>query len=143
MRLNSRCFLAYAFSIDPETAVRIAMKEDSMSGFGNIVQMLKQEQDRLTKQMEGVSAALSAFAAVYGKRSETRSRISAAGRARIAAAQKARWAKQREKKSNAKVVALPKRHGMSAEARKKIASAQRARWARIRAAEAKPAKRSA
>jgi hypothetical protein len=103
-----------------------------MSG---IVQQLKQEHDRLTKQIQGISAALSAFGATYTNGSRTRRKISASGRARIAAAQKARWAKVKAKNGKANVVPLPKKRIMSAVARKKIAAAQRARWAKVRAAQ--------
>jgi hypothetical protein len=51
-----------------------------MTQLDGAVRLLKAEHDRLTKQMRGVSAALSAFGAEYGKRN-TVSRISAAGRA--------------------------------------------------------------
>ena|SRR5580658_707878 len=50
-----------------------------------------------------------------------KSKMSAAGRARIIAAQKARWAKV-------------KKRTMSAAARAKIAAIARARWAKVRAA---------
>ena len=102
-----------------------------MSG---IIQQLKKEHDRLSKQIQGISAALSAFGAAYGKATGTRGRMSAAGRARIVAAQKARWTKVKAKNRKADVVAVPKKRTMSAAARKKIATAQRARWARVRAA---------
>lgn len=102
-----------------------------MSG---IVQQLKKEHDRLSKQIQGISAALSAFGAAYGKTTGTRGRMSAAGRARIIAAQKARWAKVKAKNGKADVVTVPKKRTMSAAARKKIAAAQRARWAKARAA---------
>lgn len=105
-----------------------------MSNLAGVVRLLKKEQDRLTRELRGIGAALAAFGAAYGKSSRTRARISAAGRARIAAAQRARWAKSREKGGNVKVVTMPKKRTMSAAARKKIAAAQRARWAKVRAA---------
>jgi hypothetical protein len=65
-----------------------------------------------------------------------RTKISAAGIAKIRAAQKARWAKvaasKTEKVSVAKVA--PKKRTMSAAAKAKIAAAARARWAKIKAA---------
>jgi len=105
-----------------------------MTNFGNIVEMLKEEQERLTKQMQGISAALAAFGSAYGKPAAGSRRMSAAGRARIAAAQRARWAKVKAKAEKGNVVTLPKQRTISAAARKKIAAAQRARWAKIRAA---------
>jgi hypothetical protein len=103
-----------------------------MTNLGGVVQMLKQEQDRLTKEMKAIGAALSAFGETYAKRTTTRGKISAAGRARIAAAQRARWAKARGEHTN--VLSIPKKRTMSASARKRIAAAQRARWAKVRAA---------
>ena len=60
-----------------------------------------------------------------------KSKMSAAGRAKIAAAQKARWAKV--KKPAAKPV-LKKKSTMSAAGRAKISAAAKARWAKVKAA---------
>ena len=68
--------------------------------------------------------------------------MSAAGKARIVAAQKARWAKIRAAKPQAKAVvtavkAAPparKKFTMSAAAKAKISAAAKARWAKIKAA---------
>jgi hypothetical protein len=104
-----------------------------MANLAGVVQLLKKEHGRLTKELQGISAALAAFGKTYGKQTETR-RLSAAARARIAAAQRARWAKVRASKSTGRNgTAAPKRT-MSAAARKRIAVAQRARWAKVRAA---------
>jgi len=105
-----------------------------MTNLAGVVQMLKKEQDRLTKQMKAISAALLAFGAAYGTETGTRSRMSAAGRARIAAAQRARWAKVKAKSGKSNVVTMPKKRTMSAAARRKIAAAQRARWAKVKGA---------
>jgi hypothetical protein len=104
-----------------------------MKTMDNVVQLLKKEHERLTKQIQGVSAALAAFGASYSGGSGTR-KISAAGRARIAAAQRARWAKMKSGGNKGSVVTMPKTRTMSAAARKRIAAAQRARWARVKAA---------
>jgi hypothetical protein len=101
-----------------------------MTNMGDIVQALKKERERLTNQIEGISAALSAFSAAYGKQNGVRGKMSAAGRARIAEAQRRRSAKLKAKN----VVATPKKRTMSAAARRKIAAAQRARWAKIKKA---------
>jgi hypothetical protein len=83
------------------------------SNFGNfgtqqlgtldIAAILRSERDRVARQLEGLNAALAAFAGSYvGKDSGTargRGRLSAAARARIAAAQRARWAKFKGRKS--------------------------------------------
>ena len=105
-----------------------------MTQLDSAVRLLKAEHDRLTKQMRGISAALSAFGAAYRKRTTGR-KISAAGRARIAEAQRLRWAKVKGTSSLTKDVA-PKKRTMSA-ARKRIAAAQRVRWAKVKAAERK------
>jgi hypothetical protein len=105
-----------------------------MTNLGGVVQMLKREHERLTKQMEGISAALTAFGAAYGKPTKTRRKMSASGRARIAAAQRARWAKVKSKDGSKNVVTMPKKRTLSAAARRKVAAAQRARWAKVKAA---------
>ena len=102
-----------------------------MANLASVVQQLRKEHDRLTREIRGVTAALAAFGAMYGKRTGNR-RISAAGRAKIAAAQRARWARVR----NGGPPAAPKKRTMSAAARKKIAAAQRARWAKLKAKKA-------
>jgi hypothetical protein len=105
-----------------------------MTNMGGVVRMLKNEQDRLTKELRGIGAALAAFGTTYGQRTRTRRRMSAAGRARIAAAQRARWAKLRVKPGKQNLITMPKKRTLSAAARKRIASAQRARWAKVKAA---------
>jgi hypothetical protein len=102
-----------------------------MNNLAGVVQLLKKEQDRLTRELHGIGAALAAFGSAYGKGTGTR-KLSASARARIAAAQRARWAKVRSGQ-NQKVVTMPKKRTMSAGARKRIAAAQRARWAKVRA----------
>ena len=98
-----------------------------------VVRLLKKEQDRLTKELRGISAALAAFGNADGNGTGTR-RLSASARARIAAAQRARWAKVRENKgTQAKVVPIRRKRTLSAAARKRIAAAQRARWANVKA----------
>jgi hypothetical protein len=105
-----------------------------MSNLAGVVRLLKKEQDRLTKELRGIGAALAAFGKAYGKQAGSRGRLSAAARARIAAAQRARWAKVREKEgTQAKVVPILRKRTLSAAARRKIAAAQRARWARVKA----------
>lgn len=60
-----------------------------------------------------------------------KSRMSAAGRARIIAAQKKRWAKVNAAKGSKP--ARAKKRTMSAAARAKIAAIARARWAKVKA----------
>jgi hypothetical protein len=54
-----------------------------MANLAGVVQLLKKEQGRLTKELQGISAALAAFGKTYGKQTGTRGRLSAAARARI------------------------------------------------------------
>ena len=104
-----------------------------MDNLVGVVRLLRKEQDRLTRELRGIGAALAAFGSAYGKGKNTR-KLSAAARARIAAAQRARWAKVRAgNRQNEKVVTMPKKRTMSVAGRKRIAAAQRARWAKVRA----------
>jgi hypothetical protein len=72
-----------------------------------IVEVLKTEHQRLSKQVEAIGAALSAFGAAYSdpkvqKSATKRKTMSAAARKKIGAGQKLRWAKikaQKAKKS--------------------------------------------
>jgi hypothetical protein len=60
----------------------------------SIIGQLKQERDRIEKQLSGLNAALRALAFISGgKPSRKRRKMSAKSRANIAAAQRARWAK--------------------------------------------------
>ena len=74
-----------------------------MGTVSKIVKQLKKERDLVEKQLSGLNAALSAFAGAYtgngNKPTRNRSKMSAAGRARIAAAQRKRWAKIRAKRT--------------------------------------------
>jgi len=104
-----------------------------MSNLAGVVRLLKKEQDRLTKELRGIGAALAAFGNSFGKGTGTR-KLSASARARIAAAQRARWAKVRKKAgAPSKVVAMRAKRTLSAAGRKRIAAAQRARWAKVKA----------
>jgi hypothetical protein len=100
-----------------------------MSNLAGVVRLLKKEQDRLTKELRGIGAALAAFGKGYGKVTGTRT-LSAAARERIAVAQRTRWAKVRE---TAKVVPIRAKRTLSVAARRKIAAAQTARLAKVKA----------
>src|ERR1700730_16314870 len=104
-----------------------------MANLTGVVRLLKKEQDRLTKELRGIGAALAAFGKTYGKQTGTRGRLSAAARARIGAAQRARWAKVKASKSQGRMAAAAPRRTISAAARKKMVAAQRARWAKVKA----------
>lgn len=112
-----------------------------MTNLAGVIQQLRKERDQAARMVERLDTALAALNGdSYGKRTGTRRKISAAGRARIAAAQRARWAKVRgngAQKQN--VVSMPKKKTMSAAARRKIATAQRARWAKVKASQKKSA----
>jgi len=70
-----------------------------MANVSSILRQLKQERDRVERQLSGLNAAITAFAGMYGGRpSGKRRKMSAKSRAKIAAAQRARWAKFRAKK---------------------------------------------
>jgi hypothetical protein len=119
-------------------------EENSMANLAGVVQQLRKERDQAARMVERLDAALAALnGGSHGKRTGTRSRLSAAARARIAAAQRARWAKVRANggPQKAKIVTMPKnkKKTMSAAARRKIAAAQRARWAKVKAAQKKSA----
>jgi hypothetical protein len=108
-----------------------------MSNMAGVVQQLKKEHERLTREIRGIAAALAAFGATYGN-SSGRRKLSPAARERIAAAQRARWAKVRSNGGPAKtVVSIPKKRTMSAAARKRIVAAQKARWAAWKAKQKK------
>ena len=108
-----------------------------MSQLDAVVRLLKKEHDLLSRQIQGISAALSAFGAAYGKPKARRSKMSAAGRARIAAAQRLRWSKLKKTSGQTKDVSgIPKKRTMSAAGRKRIATAQKLRWAKVRSAKA-------
>src|ERR1700682_5467516 len=105
-----------------------------MANLAGVVQLLKKEHGRLTKDLQGVSAALAPFGKTYGRQTGTRGRLSAAARARIGAAQRARWARVRASKGPGRNGAAAPKRTISAAARKRIAAAQRARWAKVKAA---------
>jgi len=97
---------------------------------------LKAERDKAAQQLNGLNAALAAFAGAYGGRDGVRAprrrKLSAKGLANIRAAQKARWAKQKSA-STASPKGAPKRR-ISVAGRARIAAAARARWAKVKAA---------
>ena len=72
-----------------------------MLTMNGLLKQLKQERDRVQKQLSGLNAAISAFTGAYTgttKPARVRRKMSAKARAKIAAAQRARWAKFRAKK---------------------------------------------
>lgn len=72
-----------------------------MANVSSIIAQLKQERDRVERQLSGLNAALTAFVNVYGgKPNRKRRKMSAKSRAKIAAAQRRRWAKVRAKRKS-------------------------------------------
>jgi hypothetical protein len=111
-----------------------------MTQLAGVVNLLKKEHDRLSRQIQGVSAALSAFGAAYAKPTAKRRTISAAGKARIAEAQRLRWSKLKGNNARAKSgVSVSKKRTISAASRRRIAAAQKLRWAKVKAAQKKAA----
>jgi len=111
-----------------------------MVNLAGVVQQLQRERDQAARTVDRLDAALAALNGAYGKGTRTRSRMSAAGRARIAAAQRAQWAKLRANGGQKRnVVSMPKKKTMAGSARRKIAAAQKARWAKVKAAQKKSA----
>jgi hypothetical protein len=70
-----------------------------MANLSAIVKQLKTERDRVRKQLNGLEAALAAFASAYSGSKPSSRKLSRKSRAKIAAAQRARWAKVRKSKA--------------------------------------------
>ena len=97
----------------------------------DIIALLKAERDKVARQLNGLNAALAAFAGTYKTgSSRPRRKMSAAARARISAAQKARWAKA--KGQEVFPIKAGKRR-MSAAGLANLRKATKARWAKVRA----------
>lgn len=86
-------------------------------------------QEKIAALQDELTSYFGGSASSPAKAPRRKSRMSAAGRARIIAAQKARWAKVK----SGKRPAAKRKRTMSAAARAKIAAAARARWARAKA----------
>jgi hypothetical protein len=87
---------------------------------------LKDQINKLEKELGSILGVSTPATA-----SPKKSKMSAAGRAKIAAAQKARWAKVKKTKL---APVVKKKSKMSAAGRAKIAAAAKARWAKVKAA---------
>ena len=98
----------------------------------NIISLLKSERDKLTRHLQGLNAALSAFSDEYrdgASRPRRKRKLSAKALTNIRAAQKARRLRESAAKRTPK--RTPQRH-FSAAGLAKIRAAQRARWARAK-----------
>jgi hypothetical protein len=107
-----------------------------MVNLAGVVRQLKQERDRVEKQLSGLNAALAAFVGVYRGAEPARKRRKTSSAAKRQAPVAAQEVKQSVKTKSR--VTKPKRT-MSLAARRKIASAQRARWAARKAEQKKSA----
>ncbi len=104
-----------------------------MPNLSSVVRQLKQERDRVEKQLSGLNAAIAAFVGVYrGSKSARKGGKTAKPKASRATR------KAKPSPTSKSSVVKPKRT-MSAAARRKIASAQKARWAARKAEENKSA----
>jgi hypothetical protein len=90
-------------------------------------------QEKIASLQAELSSYLGGSASSPSAAPRRKSRMSAAGRARIIAAQKARWAKVKAASASGGPTAKTKKRTMSAAARAKIAAAARARWAKAKA----------
>src|SRR6202030_4441529 len=99
--VTTACFCSNDSDRNPSNCrpATIPARGNTMAKLSGVVQLLKKEHERLTKELHGISAALAAFGKSYGKQTGTRGTLSAAARARIGAAQRARWAKMRASKN--------------------------------------------
>ncbi len=79
-----------------------------MANISGVVTQLRQERDRLSRELDRLDNAIAALGHIGGRRNgrtgfatrrerRPRRKLSAAARARIAAAQRARWAKVKAK----------------------------------------------
>lgn len=104
----------------------------------NITSLTAQQLRKAADLIEKIGSLEAQLAAYIGGSSAApeaaprkKSKMSAAGRARIIAAQKARWAKVKAAKGTKPAKA--KKRTMSAAAKAKIAAIARARWAKVKA----------
>jgi hypothetical protein len=101
-----------------------------MSVLNLVVRLLKKEEERLDRELLGITAAISAFGKTYvnGRRTAIRS---TADRVRISDRQRAHSANTRKTR---KVVSIKSKRTTSAVAGKKAAASQRIRSAKVKAA---------
>jgi hypothetical protein len=95
----------------------------------DIISLLKAERDKVARQLNGLNAALAAFAGKYSNAATPRRKMSSASRRKIAAAQRARWAKQKNKRA---VPIKTAKRRISPEGLANIRAAAKKRWAKLR-----------
>ena len=101
-----------------------------MSVLNAVLLLLKKEEERLQRELSGITAAIAAFGKAYVNGKSARS-LSAAGQPQIAAAQSARGVKARKTR---KIVPMKSKRTPTATVEKKVAAAQKARWPKVKAA---------
>jgi hypothetical protein len=101
-----------------------------MSVLNAALRLLKKEEERLDKELLGITAAIAAFGKTYvnGRGARTRPSV---GRVRISDSQRARSANARKTR---KVVSIKSKQTPSTAARKKAVALQKTRSAKVKAA---------
>jgi len=100
-----------------------------MSVLNEVLRLLKKEEERLNRELSGITAAIAAFGKTYVNGIGAR-RLSAGGRARIAAAQRARWAKARK---TGKIIPIKSKRTRSAAVGTKVAISHKTRSPKAKA----------
>ena len=100
-----------------------------MSVLNAVLRLLKKEEERLNRELTGISAAISVFGQTYLNGSSAR-RLSGGGRARIAASRRARSVNARKTR---KVVSIKSKPTPSAAPGKKVAAVPKPRSAKGKA----------
>ena len=100
-----------------------------MSIVDSVLRLLEKEEERLERELSGITAAIAAFGKTFVNGNEARS-LSSVGRARIAPANAARSPKARKTR---KVVPIESKRVLSRTAGKKVAAAQKAKSVKVRA----------
>ena len=101
-----------------------------MSVLNEVLLLLKKEEERLQRELSGITAAIAAFGKAYVNGTRARS-FSAAYRPQPATAPRDQGAKARKTQ---KLVAIKSKRTPSATVEKKVAAAQKARWPKVKAA---------
>ena len=101
-----------------------------MSVLNAVLLLLKKEEERLQRELSGITAAIAAFGKAYVSGKNARS-LSAAGQPQIATANRTRGEKARKTR---KIVPMKSKRTQSATVEKKVTAAPNARWAKVKAA---------
>lgn len=101
-----------------------------MSVLNTVLLLLKKEEERLQRELSGITAAIAAFGKAYVNGKSARS-LSAAGEPQIVAPRRARGTKAQKTR---KIVAMKSKPTLSPTAETKVAAAQKARWPKVKGA---------